>query len=53
MVQEIAENAVGAGDWIKKTDAEVLAGARGNFLALAAFSVCGEINLRSLRPRPD
>jgi hypothetical protein len=25
MVQEIAENAVGAGDWIKKTDAEVLA----------------------------
>ena len=25
MVQEIAENAVSAGDWIKKTDAEVLA----------------------------
>jgi hypothetical protein len=30
MVQEIAENAVGAGEWIKKTDAEVLAEVRAH-----------------------
>jgi hypothetical protein len=30
MVQEIAENAVGAGDWIKKTNAELLAEVRAH-----------------------